>query len=171
MTFVFVFYFPVQFSKSFPLFLQTARWLSHRLLPLSTSFFRNLFYNWFPNLSAHRKYSSLSLWLISCQSSPTACLIYITHSLLASTFFMHFWTCMHVYFEMTVIFRLIYHIILLACMFIFGKNIFLFSFTFADFYENQINRDWFSSVSMMHTSSFNIYCTFRFIIRTLLIYL
>ena len=76
MTFVFVFYFPVQFSKSFPLFLQTARWLSHRFLPLSTSFFRNLFYDCFSSLSAHRKYFSLSLWLISCQSSPTACIIY-----------------------------------------------------------------------------------------------
>ena len=43
MTFVFVFYIPVQFSKSFPLSFRTARWLSHLVLPMSTVFFISFF--------------------------------------------------------------------------------------------------------------------------------
>ena len=86
----FVFYIPVQFSKSFPLSFRTARWLSHLVSPLSTCFFTN-FSGWLlPSHSVHSKISSLFSRLISCQSSPTARLYYLMPYLLASVIFLFF---------------------------------------------------------------------------------
>ena len=109
MTFVFVFYIPVQFSKSFPLSFRTARWLSHLVFPLSTVFFISFFPYVVCCLSAHSKCLFTLPWLISCQYSPTARLYYLIPLVLASTVFSDRYTCMHVFIKQTYGFWLIYN--------------------------------------------------------------
>ena len=129
MTFVFVFYIPVQFSKSFPLSpFGTARWLSHLFFPLSTLFFISFISYVSAYLSEHSK-SLFSVYrLISCQSSPTARLYYLIPLVLASTVFSDRHTCMHVFIKQTFGFWLIYNNFFTTYKIIFLK-------IFSDFFK------------------------------------